>query len=102
MHLLINISTVGHVITTLSFIGGALYAFLRQKDLHRTTQNSYLIYYAIIGISLVFASFNLFRLLHEIDEINETTLTRDSDAIAQYSGIFFQSALILVNLSQTI
>ena len=94
--MLINISTVGHVITTLSFIAVALYAFLRQKDLHRTTRNSYLIYYAIIGISLIFASINLFRLVHEIDEIHETTLTSDLDAIAQYSGIFIQSGLILV------
>ena len=96
MHLLINISTVGHVITTLSFVGVAFYAFLRQKDLHRTTQNSYLIYYAIIGISLIFASINLFRLVHEIDEVNETTITSDLDAIAQYSGILIQSAFILV------
>jgi hypothetical protein len=33
MPALINISTIGHVITTLSFIGVALYVFLRQKDL---------------------------------------------------------------------
>jgi LmbE family N-acetylglucosaminyl deacetylase len=96
MQLLVNVSTVGHVITTLSFIGVAFYAFMRQKDLHRTTLNSYLIFYAIIGISLVFASINLFRLVHELNEIRETTLTSDLDAIAQYSGIFIQSALILV------
>ncbi len=96
MRLLINVSTVGHVITTLSFIGVAIYVFMRQKDLHRTTLNSYLIYYAIIGISLIFASINLFRLVHEINEVTETPLTSELDAIAQYSGILIQSALILI------
>ena len=96
MQLLINVSTVGHVLTTLSFIGVAFYAFLRQKDLHRTTLNSYLIFYAIIGISLIFASINLFRLIYELDEKVESVLTSDLDSIAQFSGIFVQSALILV------
>jgi len=92
---IINISTVGHIITTLSFIGVALYAFLRQKELHRTTRNSYFLFYAIIGISLLFASINLFRLIYELNEKSESLVTSDLDSIAQYSGILIQSALIL-------
>ena len=92
----INILTVGNIINTLSFIVVALYAFLRQKDLHRTTKNSYLIIYAIIGFSLIFASINLFRVVHEVNEKNDTLFTSYLDSIAQFSGIFIQSGLIVV------
>ena len=91
-----SISLIGHTITTLSFIGVAVYAFVRQKDLHRTTRYSSGLIYAIIGISLVFAAINLFRLVYEIGDNVESTLTTDMDSIAQYSGILIQSGLILV------
>ena len=92
----INILTVGNIINTLSFIVVALYAFLRQKDLHRTTKNSYLIISAIIGFSLIFAGINLFRVVHEVNEKNDTLFTSYLDSIAQFSGIFIQSGLIVV------
>ena len=96
MQLLINISTIGHVFTTLSFIGVAVYAFLRQKRLHRTTLNSFVLFYGIIGISLIFASINLFRVVHEVNEKPESLFTSYLDSAAQFSGIFIQSGLIVV------
>jgi LmbE family N-acetylglucosaminyl deacetylase len=98
----INISIIGHIITTLAFIGVAVYAFIRQKSLHRTTRNSFGIYYAIIGISLLFTCINVFRLYYELDDRPETTITADMDAVAQYSGILIQSGLILALFSQKI
>jgi len=92
----IDIFTVGNVINTLSFIVVALYAFLRQRDLHRTTKNSYLLIYAIIGFSLFFASINLFRMVYEGAEENQSLFTTYLDTITQFSGIFIQSGLILV------
>lgn len=91
-----EISTIGHTITTLSFIGVAIYAFIRQKDLHRTTRYSSLLFSTIVGLSLLFASINLFRLVYELNRNAETTLTTDADVIAETSGILVQSALILV------
>ena len=92
----INLLTVGNIINTIAFIVVALYAFLRQKDLHRTTINSYLIIYAIIGFSLIFASINLFRVVHEVNEKPESLFTSYLDSAAQFSGIFIQSGLIVV------
>ena len=92
----IDISTIGHTINTLSFIGVGVYAFVRQKDLHRTTRYSSALIYVIIGLCLVFASINLFRLVYEINEKAESALTGDVDTIAQFSGILIESALILV------
>jgi LmbE family N-acetylglucosaminyl deacetylase len=98
----INISIIGHIITTLAFIGVAVYAFIRQKSLHRTTRNSYGIYYAIIGICLVFTCINLFRLYYEFDDLAETNITTNLDSVAQYSGILIQSGLILTLFSKKI
>jgi LmbE family N-acetylglucosaminyl deacetylase len=98
----INISTVSHTINTLSFIGVTVYAFIRQKDLHRTTRYSSALFYAIVGVSLVFASINLFRLTYELVENAETTLTTDADVIAQSSGILIQSVFILLLFSSKI
>jgi LmbE family N-acetylglucosaminyl deacetylase len=87
---------VGHTVTMLSFLGIAIYAILREKEFHRTTQYPTALFYTIIGVSLVFAFLNLFRLVYEFSEHTETSLTADVDSIAQYSGLIIQSALILV------
>ncbi len=92
----LDISLVGHIITTLSFFGVALYTFFRQKDLHRTTRHSSVLFYAIIGVSLAFALINVFRFMHEILGHPETNLSTDADQIAQYSSILVQSALIVI------
>jgi len=92
----INLLTVGNIVNTLSFIVVALYALFRQRDLHRTTKNSYLIIYAIVGFSLIFACINLFRVIHEVNEKPDSLFTSYLDSTAQFSGIFIQSGLILV------
>jgi LmbE family N-acetylglucosaminyl deacetylase len=92
----LGISFVGHIITTVSFLGVAIYTFVRQKNLHRTTRHSSNLFYAIIVISLAFALINLFRLLYEVFGSSETNLSTDVDMVAQYSSIFMQSALIMV------
>jgi LmbE family N-acetylglucosaminyl deacetylase len=92
----LDISLIGHIVTTLSFIGVAIYASVRQKVLHRTTRNSTAIFIIIIVISLMFAAVNIFRFIYEIAGGQEITLTSDIDLAAQYSGIFVQSAFILI------
>jgi LmbE family N-acetylglucosaminyl deacetylase len=91
-----GISIAGHVITTLSFIGVAIYALVRQKRLHRTTSNSFFLLLVIIGISFLFALINAFRLVYELSGAREFSFTTNLDLLAQYSGLFFQSVLILV------
>ena len=91
-----NISLVGHLITTLSFIGVTVYALSRQKSLHRTTLNSTVLLSVIIGLSILFAAINMFRFIHEIFHLTESALEDDLDLIAQYSSIILQSALILI------
>jgi hypothetical protein len=95
MSQIITISTVGHFIYSISFIGVAVYAFLRQKGFQRTTQNAHLLFYVIIGLSILFAFLNIYRLVYEISENRESNISLDLDSIAQYSGILIQSALIL-------
>ena len=92
----LDISLIGHIITTLSFIGVAAYAFYRERDLYRTTQKPPFLFFVIIGISLLFAILNMFRIFYEITGGSETTLSTDADLIAQFSSIFVQSALILI------
>jgi LmbE family N-acetylglucosaminyl deacetylase len=91
-----EISIIGHIITTLSFIGVAVYALIRQKELHRTTRNSFFLLLVIVGISFLFAFINLFRLVYELVGAQEFAFTTNLDLAAQYSGLIFQSALILV------
>ncbi len=90
-----DVSIAGHIITTLSFIGVAIYSYFRQRELHRTTRNSTFLFILIIGISLLFAGLNIYRLGYELTDGHETSLTSDVDLIAQYSSIFIQSVLIL-------
>jgi LmbE family N-acetylglucosaminyl deacetylase len=92
----LDISLIGHIVTTLSFIGVAVYAFARQRVLHRTTRNSTLLFFVIMVISLFFAGINIFRFLYEITGGREFSLTTDIDLTAQYSGIFVESAFILI------
>jgi LmbE family N-acetylglucosaminyl deacetylase len=91
-----DISLLGHIVTTLSFFGIVIYTFLRQKTLQRTTQYSAVLFYVIIGLSLIFAVVNLIHIAHEIFSEHESQLTADLDWITQYFGIFVLSALILV------
>jgi LmbE family N-acetylglucosaminyl deacetylase len=91
-----EISIIGHIITTFSFIGVAVYALIRQKELHRTTRNSFFLLLVIVGISFLFAFINLFRLVYELVGAREFAFTTNLDLAAQYSGLIFQSALILV------
>jgi len=91
-----GISLIGHIITTFSFIGVAIYAFARQRYLHRTTRNSTVLFFIIIVISLVFAGINIFRFIYEISGGEEVNLTQNVDLVAQYSSIFVQSAFILI------
>jgi LmbE family N-acetylglucosaminyl deacetylase len=98
----INISIIGHIVTILSFLGVAIYAFVRQKSLHRTTRNSYMVFYAITGISLVFVFINAYRLYIEMDAKADSTLTANLDTIAHSSGILIQSGLLLNLFAQKI
>ena len=91
-----DISIIGHFITALSFFGVSVYAFIRQRDLHRTTLNSHVLFFVVIALSLLFAFLNLFRLVYEIFGNHESVLSSNLDIIAQFSGILMQSALILV------
>jgi LmbE family N-acetylglucosaminyl deacetylase len=92
----VDISIVGHFITALSFIGVAIYALVRQKELHRTTSNSFFLILIIIGLSFLFASVNLYRLVRELIGGQDFASTIDLDLVSQYSGLFIQSGLILV------
>jgi LmbE family N-acetylglucosaminyl deacetylase len=98
----LTLSIIGHVLTILSFLGVAVYAFLTQRNLHRTTRNSHVLFYITIGISFLFASLNLYRLIYEFDAKAESPLSTELDSIAQYSGILVQSGLILALLSRKI
>ena len=91
-----DISILGLFITALSFFGVALYAFIRQKDLHRTTRNSSILFYMVIGISLAFAAINISSLASKIPHNLQTNLSANVDLVIQYSSILVQSALIVI------
>jgi len=92
-----DLSLIGYIITTLSFIGLTVYAFNRKRDLYITTQNSPLFFYVVIIISLLFAFLNLFHLIELFsgDQVS-FFLPPGIDTIAQFSGILVQSVLILM------
>ncbi len=92
----LEISLVGQISITLSFFGVALYAFYRQKDLHRTTRHSSILFYATIGIGLTFALINLIRLVFDVFASSGNHLLTNADLIGQYSSIFVQSVLIVI------
>jgi LmbE family N-acetylglucosaminyl deacetylase len=92
----IVVSLIGHIITTLSFIGVAIYAYMRQRELHRTTRNSTTLFIVIIAICIFFSGVNIFRIVYELYDGQESNLTTEFDLVAQYSSIFIQSSLILV------
>jgi NADH:ubiquinone oxidoreductase subunit 5 (subunit L)/multisubunit Na+/H+ antiporter MnhA subunit len=91
-----DVSLIGHIITALSFIGVAVYAYIRQRELHRTTRNSTLLFFIVITISLLFSAINIFRIVHELAGGQESIVTTDMDLAAQFSTIIVQSSLILV------
>jgi LmbE family N-acetylglucosaminyl deacetylase len=92
----LDISLVGHIVTTLSFFGIVIYTFLYQKNLQRTTRYSAVLFYVIIGFSLIFAAINLIYIGHDIFSEHSSRLATDLDDITQYFGIFVLSVLILV------
>jgi LmbE family N-acetylglucosaminyl deacetylase len=92
----LDISLIGHGVTTLSFLGVAVYAFVHERELQRTTRNSSFLFYTTVGVSIVFALLNIFRFIYEISGGPATPLTNDADLIAQYSGILIESVLILI------
>ena len=96
------ISIIGHAITFLCFISIAIYAYVRRNELHRSTQQSSVLLYVIIGASLLFAMLNLFRLLYELFGNPENLLSADIDLVAQLSSILILSILILVLYSNKI
>ena len=98
----LDISLIGSVITTVSFLVVAGYAFIHRKELYRTTQHSNLISPAIITLSLVFALLNFYRFGNQEFGGHEVDVSRDLDLIIQYLGILVQSLLILVLFSSKI
>jgi LmbE family N-acetylglucosaminyl deacetylase len=56
----------------------------------------------ILGLSLLFATINIFRFVYEILGRAETNLTSDTDLIAQYSSTLVQSILIIVLVANKI
>jgi len=91
-----DISLIGTIITTLSFLGVAIYAFDRKRDLYITTQNSPVFFYIVIIISLLFAFLNFSHLVDHFSGNHVSFLPPDIDIIAQFSGILVQSVLILM------
>ncbi len=93
----IDISLLGYIITTLSFIALIVYAFNRKRDLYITTQNSPVFFYVVILISLLFALLNLLHLIELFfGDPGSFSLPPGIDTIAQFSGILGQSVLILM------
>jgi LmbE family N-acetylglucosaminyl deacetylase len=96
------ISIIGHAVTFLCFTGVILYTYLRRNELHRSTQQSRILFYAIIGTSLLFALLNLFRLIYELQGNQENLISTDFDLMAQFSSILILSILIIVLFSNKI
>jgi len=91
-----DLSFIGHFITTISFLGVAIYTFIRRRELSRTTRRSSALFFAIIGVSLLFAVINLFRIAYEIFGGPDNIFTSDLDVVGQYSSVIAQAVLILV------
>ena len=81
------ISIIGHAVTFLCFTGMIIYTYLRRSELRRSTQQSRILFYVIIGTSLLFALLNLFRLVYELLGSPENLISTEIDLIAQFSSI---------------
>lgn len=90
------VSFIGHIITIMAFLGMAIYTFFRRRELSRTTRRSSALFFVIIGVSLLFAVINLFRIFYEIMDFPDTVFTADLDTVGHYSSVLAQAALILV------
>jgi LmbE family N-acetylglucosaminyl deacetylase len=89
------VSFLGHVITIMAYLGVAVYTYIYRRDLSRTTRNSSGLFFSIMGVSLLFAATNLFRVVFEIFGIHETTFSDDLDTVSHYSSVIAQTILIL-------
>lgn len=98
----LDVSLVGHFITTLSFLGIVLYTVFRRRDLLRTTQHSFTLFGVIVWIGSILALINIFRFIYELLSSPESAFTFNLDILSEYSGLIIQSILILALLKNKI
>ncbi len=98
----LDVSLIGHFITSFSFLGIVLYTIINRKKLHRTSQHSFTLFALIVGIGIIFAVMNAFRLTYEILSLPESTFTYSLDILSEYSGLIVQSILILALMQNKI
>jgi LmbE family N-acetylglucosaminyl deacetylase len=96
------LSIIGHAVTFLCFTSVIIYTYLRRNELRRSTQQSRILFYAIIGTSLLFALLNLFRLIYELIGSSDNLIATNIDLVAQFSSILILSVLIIVLFSNKI
>jgi len=96
------ITLIGQLITALIFFGMAIYAVVRQRDLQRTTRNSSLMFYLLIGLSLFFASINLVLVNNKIFLLPQSNLSERIDLIVAFASIIMESVIILLMFSNKI
>jgi LmbE family N-acetylglucosaminyl deacetylase len=91
-----NISLIGHLITTASFFVLIVYTNMRQKSMTRTTEQTRIVYLAIMIVSIILTGLNLMRAVIEFLELSENAFTLTLDVVGQYSGVLAQTVLILM------
>jgi LmbE family N-acetylglucosaminyl deacetylase len=96
------ISIIGHAVTFLCFTGMIIYSYLRRNELRRSTQQSRILFYVIIGTSMLFGLLNLFRLVYELFGKPENLISAEIDLLAQFSSILILSILVIILFSNKI
>lgn len=93
------IEGIGHLAAVAAFVIVAVYVTTRRRVLRRTIRRATIVYWLVSASSIMFATFNIFRLIEVVVVVKGSGPAPWFDLLAEYLSVIVQSLIIVALIS---